>query len=690
VIDNVGEHMFVSVQDCAAAAFDELNAEQRAAVTHRGGPLLVLAGAGTGKTTTLCSRVAWLVAEGAMPQGLLLLTFTRRAAREMVARAGALLGSNTAGTVAGGTFHSTAHQLVRVHAAALGLPPNFGVLDPSDACDLLDLLREERGLAERRSRFPRKGTLLDIYSRCVNAQQPLSEVVAASFPWCEEHVEELVALFRLYGERKRELALLDLDDLLLYWHALAHDEVLGAQMDAMFEHILVDEYQDLNALQVEIVRRLRTERRELTVVGDDAQAIYGFRSASAEHILNFPDHYPDATVVTLEHNYRSTQPILDLANEVAAGATRFYPKRLRADREGGSRPQLVFCVDQSAQAHEVCLRVLDAYEQGTALREQAVLMRAGHHSDLLELELSRRKIPYVKYGGIRYLDAAHVKDFLSLLRLTDNPADQLAWFRILQLLEGVGPVTARRALDTLDLDSLDNTAQLAERWLAVEQLLKEPARQGAVRLISALTWSAEQPTVGPRVERLRDALAPLIRNHYKDGATRLRDLDELTRAAAEAHSLSIFLAELALDPPSSTAALAGPPDLDDDYLILSTVHSAKGLEWDAVHVIAASDGNFPSDMALTTPEGLEEERRLFYVALTRARHTLSIYVPLRYYHQPHARTDTHGYGNQSRFLTNAAEALCDRIDLPTDRHDWTTTNLVTTETVTVDLTDLWH
>jgi len=683
--------MFVPIKDSATAFLEDLNDEQRAAVTHCEGPLLVLAGAGTGKTTTLVSRMAWLVAEqGVSPEQVLLLTFTRRAARQMLERARVLLGAGGSGQVVGGTFHSVAHRLLRLHPASVGLPPEFGVLDASDAADLLEVLREERGLAEQGSRFPRKATLLDIYSRCVNAQRPLSQILAEAHPQWEDQGEALGGLFAAYGARKHALGVLDLDDLLLLWRALARHEVVGPQLGRMFAHVLVDEYQDLNQLQVDIVAGLRSKERGLTVVGDDAQVIYGFRSASAEHILNFRIEYPDATVVTLEHNYRSSQPILDLANEVAAGAARAYPKRLRADREGGSRPQLVFCLDQSAQTQEVCQRILDAYEQGTELKEQAVLMRAGHHSDQLELELTRRKIPFVKYGGIRYLDAAHVKDFLCLLRLANNPGDQLAWFRTLQLLEGVGPVTARRALDALDLDTLDSTAELADRWLTAEPLLKKPAQEGAVRLIAGLVWSAGQPAVGVLVERLRDAIAPLIRNHYRDGTTRLRDLDQLTRVAADAHSLSVFLAELAIDPPSSSADLAGPPELDDDYLILSTVHSAKGLEWDAVHLIAASDGNFPSDKALTSPEGLEEERRLFYVALTRARHNLTIHIPRRYYHQPHSRTDSHGYGNQSRFLTDEAEALCDRTDLAPDPHVWSSDNVLAADTVTVDLTHLWH
>jgi DNA helicase-2/ATP-dependent DNA helicase PcrA len=668
-----------------------LNEEQRAAVTHDGGPLLVLAGAGTGKTTTLCARVAWLVEQqGVSPDRLLLLTFTRRAAREMLGRARTQLSSAVPGRVMGGTFHSVAHLLIRSHAEVLGLPARFGVLDASDAADLLDLVREECGLANGRQRFPRKATLLDIYSRCVNARQPLSVVLAESFPWCEDHLDELAGLFRLYGERKRALAVLDLDDLLLYWHALAVHELVGAQMGGLFEHVLVDEYQDLNALQVEIVRGLRREQRGLTAVGDDAQAIYGFRAASAEHILGFGDQFPDATMVTLERNYRSTQPILDLANEVSAGAARSYPKRLHADRDGGLRPQLVYCRDENQQASEVCDRVLAGYEQAIALKQQAVLMRAGYHSRELELELTRRKIPFVKYGGIRYLEAAHIKDFLCLLRLADNPSDQLAWFRLLQLVEGVGPVTARRAVDALEVATLGSPSELEQRWTTVAPLLHAPARKAAGRIIGSLIAAAGETRVGVLVERLRDAIAPSIRAHYPDGAARLPDLDQLVGAAAQATSLSGFLAELALDPPSSSADYAGPPHLDEDYLVLSTVHSAKGLEWNAVHVIGASDGNFPSDMALTSPEGLEEERRLFYVALTRPRQTLTIYSPVRYYHRPAGNDDEHGYGKHSRFLTPQAETLCDTSNLHhTDQAPAPHSPIVSAR-VEVDLDQLWQ
>jgi len=636
---------------------DDLNPEQLAAATHPGGPLLILAGAGTGKTTTLCARAAWLISAGATPERMMLLTFTRRAAREMLQRTRALVPmAGGAGGVLGGTFHSVAHRFVRMHAASLGLSPGFAVLDPGDAADLLDLIREEHGHAQSRRRFPRKSTLLDVYSRTINAGRTLSEVVAESFPWCEDHVEAIATLLKAYTTRKRALGVLDLDDLLLYWRALTADEVLGPAIESSFDHVLIDEYQDVNGLQVDIVRGLRRGCDEVTAVGDDLQAIYGWRSASAEHILEFPAHFPGASVVTLERNYRSSQPILDTANALASEATRSYRRRLHTEQEGGIRPELVFCRDESAQAIEVCERVLGAREQGMELRRQAVLMRASHDSDLLELELARRQIPFVKYGGLRYLEAAHVKDLIALFRLVEHPANELSWFRVLQLLDGVGPVTARRVLDLIVSGAGGDPLA---GWEQARERLPAGARECADALIDALRSASSGQRPGVQAEGLRDALAPLITAAYADGALRLADLEQLVAAARESSHLGHFAAELALDPPQSSADLGGPPHLDEDYLVLSTVHSAKGLEWDAVHVLALYDGNFPADMASGSRESVEEERRLLYVALTRARRRLHLFVPVRYYHRPRGSDDGHGYGKPSRFLTEAVRGTCE-------------------------------
>jgi len=640
---------------------EDLNPEQRRAATHRGGPLLVLAGAGTGKTTTLCARVAWLVAQGIPMERILLLTFTRRAAREMIQRVRTLAQRSGApcGAIVGGTFHSVAHGMVRLHASTLGLGGGFGLLDAGDAADLMELVRQEQGPAVRGRRFPRAQTMLDIYSRTVNAQTPLAEVLAESFPWCAEHQEPLAGCFRAYAARKRALGVLDLDDLLLHWRALAADEVVGRTMDDAFDHVLVDEYQDVNGLQVDIVRGLRRHGRALTAVGDDFQAIYGFRASSAEHILAFSEHFPDAETVKLERNYRSSAGILEIANAVSAQDRVGYAKRLWTERNGGQRPELVFPRDELQQAADVSERVLAAREEGVELRSQAVLFRTGHDSDLLELELVRRDVPFVKYGGLRYLDAAHVKDLVALLRVAENPADEVSWFRLLRLVDGIGPARAKQLLEALR--GSPGEPPRADRWReAVGQLPQESSGQAA-GLLEALAadrrLASSSSSAGARAERLCAALDPLIRSRYVDGSVRMADLEQLVAASRAVPDLGQFVSELVLDPPASSSDFAGPPHLDEDYLVLSTVHSAKGLEWEAVHLISAYDGNFPSDMSTGSEEGIAEERRLFYVALTRARRRLHVYVPLRYYHRPGGRDDAHGYGRASRFLSEPVEAL---------------------------------
>jgi ATP-dependent DNA helicase UvrD/PcrA len=674
-----------------AAWLDALNPEQRAAATHPAEQLLILAGAGTGKTTTLCARVAWLVMDqGIAPERIMLLTFTRRAAREMLQRTRAI-GAVPAGRrgVFGGTFHSVAHRFVRTHLASLGLTGSMTVLDAGDAADVIDLIREEQGYAQQRARFPKKSTLLDIYSRTVNFQTPLSEVIAGTFPWCEEHTEAIAGLLKAYAARKRALGALDLDDLLLYWRALVADEVLGRAIAGDFDHVLIDEYQDVNGIQVEIVRALADNGVRVTAVGDDLQAIYGWRSSSPRHILGFTDAFAGASVCALERNYRSAQPILDTANALGAQADRMFATRLHSERKEGAPPELVFCRDESAQAADVCARVLEAREQGMELRRQAVLMRTSHDSDLLELELARRQIPFVKYGGLKYLETAHVKDLVALMRLVENPRNELAWFRVLQLIEGVGPVSARRALDVL-VTTGDPEAAGPE---AVERL-PAPARPVAESLFGALRAARAQagagagtgtgagtvtgagagagigagagadPSASVQAELLRDAIRPLIESRYPDAPVRLADLDQLVAAARESPGLGHFVSELALDPPQSSADLAGPPHLDEDYLVLSTVHSAKGLEWDAVHVLAVYDGNFPACMSAGSSETIAEERRLLYVAVTRARRRLHMYVPVRYYHRPGGSDDAHGYGKPSRFLTPEVRATCQVVRPP--------------------------
>lgn len=646
-----------------------LNREQLAAVDHGDAPLLVLAGAGTGKTATLAARVGRLLERGVEPERVCLLTFSRRAAAEMLARAGHLADPALAARVVGGTFHAVAQRLLHHHGHLVGLDPGFSLLDAADTAELIGLVRHELGLGSGKgARFPRKETLAAILSHVANAQARLSDVVARSFPWCSEDLDGVRAVFAAYTERKRARQLCDFDDLLLLVRALGSSEVGRGVLCGLFDHVLVDEYQDVNALQADLVELLRPGGHGLTVVGDDAQAIYGFRAATTAAIAGFSSRYPAAEVVRLEHNYRSTPPILAVANQVMAEAPGGAAKTLWSERVGRSLPLLRTCADEASQAERVCDSVLAHREAGVALREQAVLFRAGHHAAALELALGRRRIPYVKYGGLRFLEAAHVKDLVALLRLLDNPDDELAWFRVLQLLESVGAATARRVMDQLGVGPGSPAAHdpgapspLA-RLLAAAPAVPGPAREELNGLRTALgdcAGAGAVPPPGAQVDRLRRWLEPVIRRRYDAPAARCGDLERLAEQAAGASSRGRFVADLTLDPPARTGDLAGPPTLDDDWLVLSTVHSAKGGEWDVVHVIHAADGMFPSDMATGDADALAEERRLFYVALTRARNALEVNVPLRYHHHRYGLDDRHGYAPLSRFLSPAVRSLMD-------------------------------
>jgi DNA helicase-2/ATP-dependent DNA helicase PcrA len=597
--------------------FEELNEAQREAVAHGEGPLLIVAGAGTGKTATLAARVARLLADGVRPERLLLLTFSRRSAREMTSRAERMAADAGAGIDASriwsGTFHAVGNRLLRLHGRALGLDPSFTVLDQADAADVLHLLRDELGFSARERRFPRKETIAGIYSRTVNAGEPLGDVLRRHYPWCITEADGLRDIFRAYTERKRAQHVLDYDDLLLFWKALATSPATRTQLADMFDHVLVDEYQDTNALQADILEGLRPAGtpRNLTVVGDDAQSIYGFRAANVRNILEFPERFKGATLVRLERNYRSTPPILDASNAVIALSPQRHEKTLWSARRGEGVPTLRTCLDEAEQCDAVCETVLAHREEGVPLKEQAVLFRAAHHSDHLEVELTRRNIPFVKYGGLKFMEAAHVKDTLAIVRVLENPHDEVAWFRVLQLPEGMGPATARRLMQAIGVRTSDDGSPLL-RFLDEPIDVPKAALEGIQELRSALRGCADETVLSPaaQIERLRTFLAPVFARRYDGSAARLRDLDQLAALAAGYEARGRFLAELTLDPPSSTGDLAGPPLLDEDWLVLSTIHSAKGLEWDVVHVIHAADGMIPSDMATGDDDEIEEERRL--------------------------------------------------------------------------------
>jgi DNA helicase II / ATP-dependent DNA helicase PcrA len=624
------------------------------------GPVLVIAGAGTGKTMTLAHRVAHLVVSGVPPARILLLTFSRRASREMTHRARRIVGQALADEGRGGavklpwagTFHSIANRLLREYAANLALAPGFSVLDRGDAADLMDVARQELALGERARRFPRKDTCLAIYSRSVNARAALDDCLADGWPWCAEWADELRGLFRRYVELKQAGSMLDYDDLLLWWHGLMESPALAAAVGERFDHVLVDEYQDTNLLQAEILLRLKPDGRGLTVVGDDAQSIYSFRAADVENILRFPAQFaPPAEVVTLEQNYRSVQPVLDAANALMRPAERQFRKDLRSAKRSGERPYYVTVPDDEAQADYVINAILAAREAGQLLRHQAVLFRASHHSDRLELELVRRNIPFVKYGGLKFLEAAHVKDLLAVLRWADNPRNRIAAFRSLQLLPGVGPAVAAKAFGWLEAHGF-SPAALAD-WRPPPAAA--PYWPGLVELLAGVgdgdgDWHGQ-------VGRARDWYRPQLERLYEEWPVRLGDLDALEQIAARYATREQFLTELSLDPPQATGDLAGPPLLDEDYLVLSTIHSAKGQEWDSVYVLNVADGNFPSEFATGKPALVEEERRLLYVAMTRAKSGLHLVAPLKYWVPQQPRHgDRHVYGARSRFIDEAMMA----------------------------------
>ncbi len=653
----------------AADPLATLNAPQRKAVTYgqpladgkgvRAGPLLVVAGAGTGKTNTIAHRVAWLVMNGVDPARILLLTFTRRAAGEMRRRAHDILRqalNDTLGNKAqamlqrlnwAGTFHSIGNRLLRHYGRHLKLEPGFTVIDRSDSADLFDNLRQELGLTEQYQRFPRKDTCLAIYSWRVNTQKSLHETLEQQFSWCLGWEADVTKLCRTYVERKQQYGLLDYDDLLVYWHAMMSEPRLAQHVGANFDHILVDEYQDTNRLQGEILRGLRPDGAGVTVVGDDAQSIYSFRGAAVENILGFAELFtPRAEVVTLAQNYRATQPLLDAANALMSDAPRQHRKHLLSVRGSGGRPQFVTTDELLSQAEYVGGQVLKRREAGVPLRRQAVLFRNASASDVLEVELLRRHIPFVKYGGLKFLEAAHVKDMLSVLRWADNPRNTLAAFRVLQLLPGMGPSNAQRILAELEQDG-GSFAMLGK--------VQKPAAalQDLSRLCKLMTALAEPQRPWPgQVRLVRDWYQPHLERQYEQTHTRLGDLDQLEQLSGQFPSRERFISELALDPPNAAGDLAGAPVHDEDYLVLSTVHSAKGMEWDTVFVLNVVDGSFPSEFSTGRTELVDEERRLLYVAMTRARNELALCAPLKFLltQQP-KNGDAHVYGARSRFVT---------------------------------------
>jgi DNA helicase-2/ATP-dependent DNA helicase PcrA len=638
-----------------------LNADQARAATFGDGPLLVIAGAGTGKTRTLIHRVAALIERGVSPERILLLTFTRRAASEMLSRAERLVGSAGA-RVQGGTFHSVAHRLLRQFGPAAGLPSDFTIMDQGDAEDLMQLARGALGFAKTNKRFPKKETLHHLYSRHVNTELPLDELLHRETPQFLEYEEQITSLFADYTLRKQERNLVDYDDLLLFWATMLEaSPELQARIAGLYDHVLVDEYQDTNLLQARILRGMCSTHRKLTVVGDDAQSIYSFRGAHFRNILDFPRQFPGATLITLAQNYRSTQPILALSNIVISRAEERFTKDLFTSREGGEKPWLVTAKDEAQQTRFVVDRILQMHEGGVPLREMAVLFRAGYMSADLEIELANRKIPFEKWGGLKFLEAAHVKDVLAFLRVSENPRDEVSWYRILMLMPGIGDTTARALMESMQERAWDPDA--------FTHLVAPPRAREAHRSLASLLRQLRGVVnkagdeggakVSSDIVAIRAIYDVLLKERYDRPEARLADLEQLRNIAAGYPSRTAFLAALALDPPSSTQDLAGGSESESDALVLSTVHSAKGKEWKAVFLIWAVDGWFPSSRAVEDPDELEEERRLMYVALTRAKDELAVVYPMQVYGS--RRSAEYSFDQLSRFLDRGVRTTMQRV-----------------------------
>jgi DNA helicase II / ATP-dependent DNA helicase PcrA len=603
--------------DYAAA----LNAQQLAAVTAGEGPSLVIAGAGSGKTRTLVYRVAYLIDSGIDPSQILLLTFTRKSSQEMLDRAGELIGVRSE-RVRGGTFHSVANMLLRRYGRSIGLEPGFTILDRGDAEDLIALVRAQLGLNEKDKRFPRKGTIAEMFSKSENTLRPLDEIVVEEFDHFSDHLDALGQLQRGYQASKRQRQLVDYDDLLVLLRRLVmEDEGVRRTISSLYRYILVDEYQDTNRLQADVVRHLAFTHQNVMVVGDDAQSIYAFRGATFKNIMEFPTLFPGTTIYKLEENYRSTQPILNLANTIIEAATERYSKHLFTRKLDGPLPVLVEAAGENAQSRFIAQKILELREEGVPLDEMAVLFRSSFHSFDLEIELSRHGLPFIKRGGVKFIETAHVKDLLAHMRVVANPLDAVSWHRVLMLVEGVGPKKAQ-----------DVMAALVKSDKPYHALREMTGRSGKGLKDLALTLEslAGSGELRPaeQVNHIYEYYLPILKTQYDDYPKRMRDLDHLQTIAEGYQEVETFLSDLALEPPDGSVAGVEATNRDDERLVLSTIHSAKGLEWQCVFVIWIVDGRFPSVYSFSEDEGLEEERRLFYVSVTRAKRHLYLTYPI--------------------------------------------------------------
>ncbi len=624
----------------------ELNSAQAEAVRNIFGPVLVIAGAGSGKTRTITCRMAYLVAQGVPPEKILLLTFTRKASKEMIERAGSLLKMDCE-KIMGGTFHSLCQYMLRFYGYLLGYKPSFTILDRGDTEDLINLLRNSLGLAEKKKRFPRKDTLANIFSKMINQKKGLEEILSSEYPQFLDHYYEIEKLFIEYVNYKKEHNLMDYDDLLLNWlKVLKNFPQVRKEVGERFEFIMVDEYQDTNTLQGEIIKYMGEIHKNVMVVGDDSQSIYGFRGANYRNIFEFPKFFPETKIIKLEQNYRSTQRILNLANAIISNSKIKYTKNLFTIKKEGRKPVLFKAKDETESSKFVAEKILELREKGVKLSQIAVLFRSAYHSFDLEVELTKRGIPFVKYGGLKLMESAHMKDFVSFLKIVSNPEDFLSWHRALLLLEGIGPKSTEKIIN-----------HLKEKPSVIKETLEKltfrfPQREFKELILLLKDLWNNKKTPSEVLLAVWNFYKPIFeRVYYEDYFKREKDIEGIIALSEKYNSLEEFLTDLVLEPLEITDLESSIKD--ENCLVLSTIHSAKGLEWHTVFVISLIEGRFPSVYSINKEEELEEERRLFYVAVTRARENLFLVAPMTVYIPGEGKT----LAKLSRFIKELPSSL---------------------------------
>ena len=630
---------------------EALNASQREAVLFRKGTLLVIAGAGSGKTRTLTYRVAGLVNDGVEARRILLLTFTRKAAQEMVNRAAELLDSRCE-KVSGGTFHSFANMILRKYASEIGFENSFTIIDRADSEDLVGIIRKELGFSSKSRKFPTKKTVMNIFSRSVNKVMSIEDVVYNEYGHFSSDLEDILKVNREYIKRKRLHGFLDYDDLLVYLRDLLHDKPeIRERISSSYDYIMVDEYQDTNKIQAEILYQLASVNKNVMVVGDDSQSIYAFRGANFRNIIDFPNIFPGAKIIRLEENYRSVQPILTLTNTIIEQAEEKYSKRLFTQKKSGALPVLVCTGDETAQSLFVIKKIQEIQKTGADLDDIAVLFRAGFHSFNLEVELNRQGVLFNKVGGFKFVESAHIKDFVAHMRVLSNSSDRLSWHRVLSLVENIGPKKGQVIFETISKSKSSHEELYLHKF--PEKVRKNlEALQQLYRTIDI-----SRQSVFELGEAILNYYLPILKAKFDDHPKRLKDLEQLLVMTERYENLDTFLSDMALEPPntSSDDIMEIVPEANG-RLTLSTIHSAKGLEWDSVFILWALDGRFPSMQSIDNDDALEEERRLMYVAATRAKENLYFLYPKEFYD----RNARMVFSHPSRFLSDMPDAVMEK------------------------------